>query len=103
LARGAVDVGGVGPILGEESGLGDTEALPDLGKSSSFFRASCGVGGVELLASKKCQRKAPIELIQSILRDTLLRVFGFWIRAEDLQSPSSLGDSLGGPMSLFAL
>lgn len=52
LARGAFDVGGVGPILGEESGLGDTEALPDRGKSSSFFRASCGVGGVELLAYK---------------------------------------------------
>lgn len=42
--------GTAGAILGEESGLGEAEPLPDLGRSSSFFRARTGVGGVELLA-----------------------------------------------------
>lgn len=40
----------MGPIFGEESGLGVTEAFPDLGNNSSFLRASWGVGGVELVA-----------------------------------------------------
>lgn len=44
-----LEVGGVGPILGEESGLGVAEALPDRGRSSSFRRLIWGVGGVELL------------------------------------------------------
>lgn len=41
---------GVGSIFGEESGLGVTDGLPDLGNSSNFLRASWGVGGVELFA-----------------------------------------------------
>lgn len=45
-------MGGVGPILGEERGLGVAEALPDRGRSSSFRRPICGVGGVELLANR---------------------------------------------------
>jgi len=40
---------GDGPIFGEDSGLGEVEALPDLGSNSNFLRANCGVGGVELL------------------------------------------------------
>lgn len=48
-----VDVGGVGPIFGEERGLGVAEALPDRGRSSSFRRPICGVGGVELLADRR--------------------------------------------------
>jgi len=40
-----------GGILGEFRGLGLAELLPERGKSSSFRRASCGVGGVELLAT----------------------------------------------------
>ena len=44
---------GDGPIFGEDSGLGEVEALPDLGSNSNFLRANCGVGGVELLAVGK--------------------------------------------------
>jgi hypothetical protein len=40
----------VGSIFGDESGLGVTDAFPDLGSSSNFLRASWGVGGVELFA-----------------------------------------------------
>ena len=42
----------VGAILGDERGLGLTEALPDRGKSSNFLRPIGGVGGVELPAEK---------------------------------------------------
>jgi hypothetical protein len=45
-------IGGGGPIFGEDSGLGEVEALPDLGSNSNFLRANCGVGGVELLAAE---------------------------------------------------
>lgn len=38
---------------GEESGVGTVEAAPERGSSSSFLRASCGVGGVELVAKGK--------------------------------------------------
>jgi len=34
------EVGGVGPIFGEERGLAVTEAVPVLGSNSSFRRAS---------------------------------------------------------------
>lgn len=44
---------GDGPIFGEDSGLGEVEALPDLGSNSNFLRANCGVEGVELLAAGK--------------------------------------------------
>lgn len=51
--RELIDAGGDGPIFGEDSGLGEVEALPDLGSNSNFFRANCGVEGVELLAVGK--------------------------------------------------
>ena len=46
-------VAGDGSIFGEDNGLGEAEALPDLGSNSSFLRANCGVEGVELLAIGK--------------------------------------------------
>jgi len=52
-----LEVGGVGPILGEESGLGVAEAFPDRGRSSSFRRPIWGVGGVELLANTRTRVK----------------------------------------------
>lgn len=50
---------GLGPaeaeaILGEDNGLGLAELLVERGISSSLRLASCGVGGVELLAFEKC-------------------------------------------------
>jgi hypothetical protein len=45
--------GGVGPILGEDSGLGTLDTFPERGRSSNFRRLSCGVGGVELLAEAR--------------------------------------------------
>lgn len=39
LALGALAVtGGVGPIFGEDKGLGEAEAFPDRGRSSNFRR-----------------------------------------------------------------
>lgn len=82
LPRELIVAGGDGPILGEDSGLGEVEALPDLGSNSNFFLANCGVEGVELLG------------------DALPRAETFWVLAVFLQSLSSTG-SLGGPMSPF--
>lgn len=50
LALAATATGGVGPILGEDKGLGVAETGPERGRSSNFRRFSCGVGGVELVA-----------------------------------------------------
>jgi hypothetical protein len=50
LDRGALDAAGVGPIFGEDNGLGLADALPDRGRSSNLRRLNCGVAGVELLA-----------------------------------------------------
>jgi len=41
---------GMEPIFGDESGLGVTDALPDLGSNSNFLRVIWGVGGLELFA-----------------------------------------------------
>ena len=49
---------GIDPILGEESGLGVTDALPDLGRSSNFLRVIWGVGGLELFALTKNEMKS---------------------------------------------
>lgn len=51
LARGELAIT-AGPIFGEERGLGEAEALPERGRSSSLRRFSCGVGGVELPAKQ---------------------------------------------------
>jgi len=84
LPRELIVTGGDGPIFGEGSGLGEVEALPDLGSNSNFLRVNCGVEGVELLG------------------DTLLRAGTFCVPAVLLQTLSLIADSLGGPMPPFA-
>lgn len=49
LERDDADTEDVGPIFGEDKGLGVPEALPERGKSSNLRRI-CGVGGVEFVA-----------------------------------------------------
>lgn len=51
------EVGGVGPILGDESGLGDAETFPERGRRSSLRRPGWGVGGVESLAREHLASK----------------------------------------------
>jgi len=54
--------GGVGPIFGEDNGLGEAEGFPDRGRSSNFLRVAWGVGGVELLGDT---RELVLDLRQS--------------------------------------
>lgn len=76
LERDDADTEDVGPIFGEDKGLGVPEALPERGKSSNLRRI-CGVGGVELVGE-----------VLLLLSDLDFR-----------QSKSSPTGSRGGPMS----
>lgn len=76
LERDDTDTEDVGPIFGDDKGLGVPEALPERGKSSNLRRI-CGVGGVELVGE-----------VLFLLRDLDFR-----------QSESSPTGSRGGPMS----
>ena len=53
MARGAGGLEG----FGEERGEGTAEGADDRGKSSNLRRDICGVGGVELLAGLRGERR----------------------------------------------
>ena len=87
-------------ILGEASGDGVEEVVPERGRSSNFRRASWGVGGVDDVATRSCKQSFHMgRIIDS--RDVLLRDEKP-ARGPLLQSLSAgeSGDTLdGGPMS----